>query len=99
MFITFPPVYGIDYSIKGNPVRQIAVDKSQREGVLAPFTRGSLAGFVFQPGLVDEELLIVPPEAKRLPDGHQRILRATVDANAQALDLSTELGSGTLCAT
>src|SRR5690242_20001325 len=88
MLITFPPVYGIDYSTKGNPARQIAVEKSQREGVLAPFTRGSLKAFVFQPGVVDEELLIVPPEAKRLPDGHVRILRATVDPNAQALDLS-----------
>jgi len=29
-------------------------------------TRGSLKGFVFQPGVVDEELQIVPPEAKRL---------------------------------
>jgi len=88
MLITFPPVYGIDYSIKGNPVRQIAVNKSQREGVLAPFTRGILKGFVFQPGVVDEEVLVVPPEVKRLPDGHLRILGATVDANAQALDFS-----------
>src|SRR3984957_4965683 len=88
MLITFPPVYGIDYSIKGNPVRQIAVNKSQREGVLAPFARASLKGFVFQPGVVDEELLIVPPEAKRLPDGHLRILRAAVDPYAQAPDFS-----------
>jgi hypothetical protein len=73
MFITFPALYGIDYSIKGNPVRQIAVDKSQRDGVLAPFTRGRLGGFVFQPGLVDEEVLIVPPEAK----GYQMAISAS----------------------
>jgi hypothetical protein len=53
MLITLPPVYGVDYSIKGNPVRQIAGDKSQLEGVLARFTRGSLKGFVSQPGVVD----------------------------------------------
>jgi superfamily II DNA or RNA helicase len=88
MLITFPAVYGIDYSIKGNPVRQIAADRSQREGVLAPFTRGRLSGFVFQPGVLDEEVLIVPPEAKRLPDGHQRILRATPDPDAEAVDLT-----------
>src|ERR1700745_3192943 len=88
MLITFPAVYGIDYSIKGNPVRQIAVDRSQREGVLAPFTRGRLTGFVFQPGVANEEVLIVPPETKRLPDRHQRILRAKVNPNAQPLDLS-----------
>jgi len=78
MLITLPAVYGIDYFIKGNPVRQIAVHSSRREGILAPFTRGSLKAFVFQPALVDEEVLIVRSEAKRLPDGHQRILRATV---------------------
>jgi superfamily II DNA or RNA helicase len=88
MLITFPAIYGIDYSIKGNPVRQIAMDRHQREGVLAPFTRGSLKGFVFQPGVVDEEVLLVPPDTKRLPDGYLRILRATLDPNAQALDLA-----------
>jgi hypothetical protein len=88
MLTTFPPVYGIDYSIKDNPSLQIAVNSSQKDGVLAPFTRGRLEGFVFQPGIVDEEVLIVPPEAKRLRDGHLRILRATVDPNTQALDLS-----------
>jgi hypothetical protein len=87
MLITFPAVYGIDYSIRGNPVRQIAVERSQRDGILAPFRRGKLSGFVFQPGVPDEEVLIVPPDAKRLPDSHQRILRATVNANAQTLDL------------
>jgi superfamily II DNA or RNA helicase len=88
MLITFPDVYSIDYSIKGNPVRQIAIGKRQRDGVLAPFTRGRIRGFVFQPGLVDDEVLIVPPETKRLPDSHQRILRASVDLNAQPLDLT-----------
>src|SRR5208282_4598753 len=88
MFVIFPAVYGIDYSIRSNPVRQIAMDSLQREGTLAPFTRGSLEGFVFQPGVGDEEVLIVPPEAKRLPDGHRRIIRATVNRNDEALDLS-----------
>ena len=71
MVITFPAVYGIDYSIKGNPVRQIAVGRSQRDGVLAPFSRGKLKGFVFQPNVADQEVLIVSHEARRLPDGHQ----------------------------
>ena len=88
MLITFPSVYGIDYSIRSNPVRQIVMECSQREGVLSPFTRGSLKAFVFQPGVVDQEVLIVPSETKRLPAGHQRILRATIDSNVQALDLS-----------
>jgi hypothetical protein len=69
MLITFPALYGIDYFLKGNPVRQIAVERSQRDGVLAPFRRGKLSGFVFQPGVADEEVLIVPPEAKRLCRG------------------------------
>src|SRR5580692_5599197 len=88
MLVTFPAVFGIEYSLKGNPARQIAMDKFQREGMLAPFTRGRLGGFIFQPAAGDEEVLIVPPEAKRLPDGHLRILRATVGPNADALDLS-----------
>jgi len=88
MVITFPAVYGIDYSIKGNPVRQIAVGRSQRDGVLAPFSRGKLKGFVFQPNVADQEVLIVSHEARRLPDGHQRVLRATVNPDARALDLS-----------
>jgi len=88
MLITFPALYGIDYSIQGNPVRQIAVDRSQREGALAPFTRGRLSGFIFQPGMVDEEMLILPPGAKRLPDSRQRILRGIVNRDADSLDLS-----------
>jgi superfamily II DNA or RNA helicase len=88
MLVTFPAVFGIEYSLKGNPARQIAMDKFQREGMLAPFTRGRLQGSIFQPAVGDEEVLIVPPEAKRLPDGHLRILRATVGPNADALDLS-----------
>jgi hypothetical protein len=66
MLITFPAIYGIDYSIKGNPVRQIALDKCQREGILAPFIRRGFEGFVFQPGVVDKEMLIVTPEHKTL---------------------------------
>lgn len=88
MLITFPILYGIDYSLKGNPVCQVAVERSEREGSLAPFKRGRLNGFIFQPGMADQEVLIIPPEARRLPDGHPRILRATVSANAQVLDLS-----------
>ncbi len=88
MFITLPAVYGVDYSVKGNPFRQIAVGKSRREGILAPFTRGRLTGFVFEPGVAGEEVLIVPPETKRLPDGHERILRAMVIPNAEQPDVS-----------
>ncbi|HKR29857.1 MAG TPA: DEAD/DEAH box helicase family protein, partial [Terriglobales bacterium] len=88
MLVRFPPVYGIDYSLKANPVRQIALGTSEREGALAPFRRGNLGAFVFQPGVADEEVLIVPPEAKRFPDNQPRILRATVDRDAERLNLS-----------
>ena len=52
MLVNFPAVFGIEYSLKGNPARQIAMDKFQREGMLAPFTRGRLQGSIFQPAVV-----------------------------------------------
>lgn len=90
MVITFPWVLAIDESRAGNLIRQIGEHEIRGEGALATFARRGLQGFIFQPTGGGEQVLIIP-KTRQIPDGHVRVLQATVDAAAGATDLSNGL--------
>ena len=56
------------------------------DGSLATFVRGRLRGFLFE-SVKGEQVLIVP-KTTEIPDGHPRIIQATIDPRAEAADLS-----------
>ncbi|OGP59816.1 MAG: hypothetical protein A2162_01495 [Deltaproteobacteria bacterium RBG_13_52_11b] len=87
MIITFPNVLLIDESRAKNPIRQVGELGLPREGALATFTHRRLEGFIFQPAVGSEEILIIP-KSRQIPEGHVRIIQATIDAAAGAADLS-----------
>ena len=87
MIINLPNVLLIDESRAKNPIRQVGELGFPLEGALTTFTRGHLEGFIFQPAGGSEEVLIIP-KSRQLPEGHVRIIRATIDAEAGAADLS-----------
>jgi hypothetical protein len=68
-------------------LRQIAVPVQTAEGNLVTFTRDRVTGWLFQPTVGDESILIIPTKKKldRVPDTYPRVLLATVD-NAAAED-------------
>ena len=81
MLITLPRILSIDECHSGNAIRQIGESSRQLEGVLAPFSRGSLRGFLFQSQDDGEETLIVP-KARQIPENHSRVIKAaTADTN------------------
>lgn len=81
MFITFPNVLVIDESRAGNSIRQIGERGRRLEGALATFARPPLRGFLFQPTGDDNDVLIIP-KTKQIPDGHVRIVQATINTVA-----------------
>lgn len=85
MFITFPNVLVINESRAGNSIRQIGECRLRQEGVFATFARGQLRGFLFQPTDGGEAVLIIP-RTKKIPDGHVRIVQATVNATTDVAD-------------
>lgn len=89
MFVTTPPVYGIDDRNK-NPVRQIAASGERLHGSLARFSDDRVRGWLFQSDSGDE-LLIVPPKVKpsRVSLKYPLVLSAELDDGANAeVDLS-----------
>jgi superfamily II DNA or RNA helicase len=88
MRVLFPDVLAIDHSLKGNPIQQVGEKGLYRDGALAPFTRGHLKGFLFQPTAGNDQVLIVPTKSKQLPDNYVRIVQGTVDPSAHEADLS-----------
>src|SRR5687768_6874988 len=91
MLLTTPYVLGIDESPHRNQLRQIAVPVQAVEGTLVTFTRNRVTGWLFQPTVGDERVLIIPTRKKLdgVPDTYPRVLLATVDnAGAPNLDLS-----------
>src|SRR5262245_11868511 len=91
MLLTTPYVLGIDQSPHRNQLRQVAVPAQAIEGTLVRFTRDRVAGWLFQPAVGDESVLIIPTKKKlnRVPDIYSRVLLATVDnVTAPSLDLS-----------
>lgn len=87
MFVTLPAVHE---SIARNPIRQIGERGVRREGALPAFSRGRLNGFLFQPTGAGDEVLILP-KTKQIPDGHARIIQATVNVVAGAANISNGL--------
>src|SRR4030042_6432418 len=87
MIIPFPNVLLIDESRAKNPLRQVGELGLPREGARATFTHRRLEGFIFQPAVGSEEILIIP-KSRQIPEGHVRIIQATIDAAAGAADLS-----------
>ena len=67
-------------------IRQIGELAPRFEGALATFTRGRLQGFLFRPADGDDVLIL--PKGGQIPDGYAQVLHATVDAQANRLDLS-----------
>lgn len=90
MFITFPNVLVVDELRADNSIRQIGELGLQQEGALPTYTRGRLRGFLFQPTGSGGKVLIISRN-KQIPEGHERIVQATVDAAAGAADLSDGL--------
>ena len=91
MLLTTPYVLGIDESPHRNQRRQLAVPVQAVEGTLVTFTRNRVTGWLFQPTVGDECVLIIPTKKRldRVPDTYPRVLLATVDnAGAPNLDLS-----------
>ena len=95
MRLLFPDVLAIDHSSKGNPIQQIGEKGLYRDGALAPFTRGNLKGFLFQPTASSDQVLIVPPKSKQLPDNYVRIVQGSIDPSAHDTDLSRVSGRET----
>ncbi len=85
MILKIPAVLSVDESIENNPVWQIAEPAIQSDGRLATFTRGRLEGFIFQPNLGEEVLII---SKNKPPDGHPRVIRGTINPQAAIVDLS-----------
>ena len=91
MLLTTPYVLGVDQSPHRNQLRQIAVPVQAVEGTLVTFTRDRVTGWLFQPAVGNESVLIIPTKKKldRVPDTYSRVLLATVDnAAGPSLDLS-----------
>ena len=86
MLIICPNVPTIDEERTGNKIRQIGELAPRFEGALATFTRGRLQGFLFRPADGDDVLIL--PKGGQIPDGYAQVLHATVDAQANRLDLS-----------
>ena len=86
MLIIFPHVQSLDEERIGNKIRQIEELAPRLEGALATFTRGRLKGFLFRPQ--DGEDVLILPKSGQIPDGYAQVLQATVDAQANRLDLS-----------
>ena len=87
MLVTFPAVLAINEVVAGNPIKQIGERQVQAEGVLATFSRGRLQGLLFQPISQGHPVLVLPT-ARRIPDGHSRVLEAVVDPAAEVADAS-----------
>ena len=86
MLIICPNVPTIDEERTGNRIRQIGELAPRFEGALATFNRGRLQGFLFRPADGDDVLIL--PKSGQIPDGYAQVLHATVDAQANRLDLS-----------
>ena len=85
MLLTTPYVLGIDQSPHRNQLRQIAVPVQAVEGTLVTFTRDRVTGWLFQPTVGHEPVLIIPTKKKldRVPDTRQKQrMRRTESASA-----------------
>ena len=89
MRVAFPNAFAIDEFIAGNRIRQVAELAAEREGILPSFANESARGYLFRPTDGGDDVLLIP-QARRIPNGYQRVIRAVVDTGAQRIDLSAE---------
>jgi superfamily II DNA or RNA helicase len=86
MHITLPDALAVEELRADNSVRQIGERSKPMEGSLATFVRGRLRGFLFR-GIDGKEVLIIP-KTQQIPDGHSRVVQATIDPATEVADLS-----------
>jgi superfamily II DNA or RNA helicase len=86
MHIILPDVLIIDELRADNPVRQIGEPSKPVDGSLVTFARGRLRGFLFR--AADGHDVLIIPKTRQIPDGHPRVLQATIDPAAEVADLS-----------
>lgn len=87
MQLTLPPVLSVDESFGKNTLRQIADRPAPQEGSTATYAKGRLKGHLFQPDLGADPVLLIP-KPRTLPDGHERIVEAKLEGDAENIDLS-----------
>src|SRR6266516_4888437 len=87
MLITFPNALAVDDSSAENPIRQIGELGHEQEGTLVTFSRGHLRGLLFRPTDGGEQVLIIP-KTKHVPEGHARVIEASVNEAGGVIDLS-----------
>jgi superfamily II DNA or RNA helicase len=73
MQVKFPDVFGIDASVLGSPIRQIAQRGLTAEGALVPFTRDRSKLLLFTPADGSHEV-IVASDAKHARDGDSHVV-------------------------
>lgn len=83
--IHLPRVLAVDESMAGNEIRQVVELGARRDGTLEPYSHRRLRGFIFSPVGGADILLI--PKTSRIPEGHDRVIRATVDPDVGVADL------------
>jgi superfamily II DNA or RNA helicase len=87
--LIIPAVFSIDEkTARKNPIHQLSGTARQVEGALANYTRGALTGSLFQSTDGSEQILIVPPKSKSLPDNQPYIIEANVVVQEETVDLS-----------
>jgi superfamily II DNA or RNA helicase len=91
MHLKLPYVLGIDDSPAKNTLRQIAVPAVKSEGTLVPLTTDKLKGWLFQPAVGTEGILIVPPKTPiaKVPGHYERVIAVTV------VNVGTDLADAT----
>src|ERR1700730_18070642 len=87
--LTLPRVFALDERTRtGDPIRQLGDKPSRQSGSLIPYQHAQLRGLLFRPDDGSEDILFVPKNVKRLPDGYPRILLATLNLAERTADLT-----------
>jgi superfamily II DNA or RNA helicase len=87
--LTLPRVFALDERTRtGDPIQQLGDKPSRKSGNLIAYQHAQLRGLVFHPDDGSEDILFVPKNAKRLPEGYPGILLASLDLAARTADLT-----------
>jgi hypothetical protein len=86
--LRLPPQFAIDLkTTHGDSIQQLEVAALVVEGNLARYETRGLRGWLFQPA-VGEEILLVPPKTKILPETFHNIVSFDVEETANFVDAS-----------
>ena len=83
----FPDIFAVNGFRSRNPIRQLSKPGFRQAGQLVSFSYNRSQRFLFRASDSDEETLIVSTK-KNLPEGHLRIIQASVDTTGDTIDLS-----------